>query len=518
MPARALLVHAPKRTEYNPLLGVHGFAELVPMGLFALAAQAARRGHRVELLHLAVERGADPRFSLAERVRRDAIDTVGFSLHWHQQSAAVLAEVHALAAAQPGVRIVLGGATATAFAEELLREHPVHAVCRGEGERCWPELLDRPAGEPLHGVPNLAWRDGEELVLNPGRHAPDSAELDAACFFDPGVVSRVEALAARQACPWIHLQGRRAPLQRVVVSDRGFFPLMTLRGCPHDCGFCAGSRSSQRLLHAREAVAHRSAEAALETAHAAARAGFRSLLMESLAAPAHEAQACAIVEGLARGRPVDKLVLECRDEPGDALLEAMGALRRAGVAARVHLSPDLGSAAGRRRWKSAPIDEPALERVARACARQGLPLRLFLLAGLPSPDHPGGEPLEATAARLARLPAVENVFAHSACLEPGAPMGREPARYGIEPQLHRLADYRALHARPRFPPPLGYAPGGEDPQAFAARVQASLCAHHCPFEGKTSRAGARLVGSAARGACRLRARLPGGPHRTDDAV
>lgn len=505
--SRALLVHAPKRTEYTPLLGVHGFAELVPMGLFALAAEGARRGHAVQLLHLGVERSADPGFSLARRVREARIDTVGFSLHWHQQTAAVLAEVHALAAACPDVRVVLGGATATAFAEDLLLHHPIHAVCRGEGERCWPELLDRPAGEALHGVPNLAWREGDTIVIHPERHAPSSAELDTVSFFDPGTVARLPALVKRQACPWIHLEGRRAPLQRVVVSDRGFFPLMTLRGCPHDCGFCAGSRGTQRLLHAREELSWRTPEAVLATAHAAGRAGFRSLLMETLASPALEAMACAVVEGLARHRPAAKLVVECRDAPGTELIEALGALRRAGVAARVHLSPDLGSAGGRARWKSAPLDEAALERVAAACARQGLPLRLFLLAGLPTPEHPGGEPLHRVAARLARLPAVENVFAHSACLEPGAPMGREPARYGIAPTLHTLDDYRALHAEARFPAPLGYAPPGEDPGAFAARVQDTLCEHHCPFVGKTERLGSRALGGLARGACRLRARV-----------
>jgi hypothetical protein len=505
MPCRAFLVHAPKRCEYDPLLGRHGFAELIPMGLFALAAQSARAGHAITLLQLGVERRADPGFALAEAVVAAGVEMVGFSLHWHHQTAEVLAEVRTLAARCPGVRIVLGGITATALAAELLADHPVDAVCLGEGEACWAALLDRPRGEGLGGIPNLAWRDGAEIVVNPERHVPSSAELDDACFFDPGVISRPGGVVGNQACPWVQLRGARRPLQRLVISDGALFPLMTVRGCLHECGFCAGSRSAQRRLCGREELSWRSAEAVLETARAAHGAGFRSLLLEALRHPSIHAEACAAIEGIARQGLGDRLIVECRDEPRPELIEALGSARRAGIQARLHLSPDLGTEAGRRHWKSQPVDDEALRRVAERSSRQGVPLRLFLVAGLPTPGHPLGEPTAGSAARLARLPAVENVFVHSVALEPGAPMGHHPERYGIEPALRSLEDYRELHARPRFPPPLGFAPAGADPAAFSRDVQSSLCVEHCPVVGKTARGPGRAAGELVRRACRLRA-------------
>jgi hypothetical protein len=479
------------------------------MGLFALAAQSVRRGHEVTLLQLGVERRADPGFVLGQRVAEACADTVGFSLHWHHQADEVLTEVHALSARCPGVRIVLGGITATAFAAELLGDHPVDAVCLGEGEACWPALMERPLGEGLHGIPNLAWRNGDEIVVNPERHVPGSAELDAVCFFDQRVLSRPRSLVRNQICPWVQLRGRRRVLQRQIASDDALFPLMTIRGCPHECGFCAGSRSTQRLLAGREGLSWRSADAVLDTARAAQGAGFRSLLMEYLAAPAVHAEAVAVVEGLARCPVGQTLIVECRDEPRPSLIEAIGDARRAGIEARVHLSPDLGTMAGRRHWKSNPVDDEGVRRVAEACARQRVPLRLFLVAGLPTPAHPGGEPVTGASERFARLPAVENVFVHGVSLEPGAPMGRHPERYGIVPALHGLEDYRSLHSLPRFPPPLGFAPLGQEPGAFSERVQATLCSAHCPVVGKTSRGTVRAAGELARLTCRIRASISG---------
>lgn len=96
-----------------------------------------------------------------------------------------------------GVRTVIGGLHATVLPEEALRY--VDAVCVGEGELAWPEIL----------------RDIEQGRLG-GVYAPHGREFDLA----------------------------EAPIPRYDLLDPGKYNRLTVqtsRGCPWKCDFCASS-------------------------------------------------------------------------------------------------------------------------------------------------------------------------------------------------------------------------------------------------------------------------------------
>lgn len=115
-------------------------------------------------------------------------------------------------AALPEATVVVGGVHATALPAETLRDFPAFdAAVFGEGERTLPELA-RALGEgaDVGAVRGLAWRRGDEVVVNPSRPWLTGEELDA---------------LPRPA--WDLFPPART------------YPLLTARGCPFPCVFCA---------------------------------------------------------------------------------------------------------------------------------------------------------------------------------------------------------------------------------------------------------------------------------------
>ncbi len=128
-----------------------------------------------------------------------------------------------------GIPVVMGGPHVTHMADEAI-EHCDYVV-RGEGERALPRLIETLShGGDLGLVNNLSWRD--EGVVKHNALAPLEPDLDR--FPDPDM-SIVQGF--RGAPP---LFGRR----RIV-------PIMTSRGCPHDCSFCSVTTTFGRKMRYR---------------------------------------------------------------------------------------------------------------------------------------------------------------------------------------------------------------------------------------------------------------------------
>ena len=177
-----------------------------PYGLFALGAQAIRAGHQVKVLNLS----SYPWSRVLEIVSALDADVYGMSC-WTANRRGVLMLAEDIKRLVPAARVVVGGPHATPLFKEVLeRCHAVDAVCIGESDLTFLELLERAGrGEPWRDVAGAAWREDDGAVaLGPKRKNVD--DLD------------------RLACPQHH------------------FPthiLMTSRGCPWSCTFCGAETS-----------------------------------------------------------------------------------------------------------------------------------------------------------------------------------------------------------------------------------------------------------------------------------
>ncbi len=111
-----LFVHASKITQEFP------DTLLMPIGIVALAKFIKDNGCNTEILHLDIEQSIDPNFNLGEYLKKKDFSMVGFDLQWHYQSNRVLEIAKEIKRGNPKINVILGGFTASFFAEQILRD------------------------------------------------------------------------------------------------------------------------------------------------------------------------------------------------------------------------------------------------------------------------------------------------------------------------------------------------------------------------------------------------------------
>lgn len=179
---------------------------------------------------------------VARRARAIDPDLIGISTMANYYRRETLELVHALREAVPDALIVLGGPDPTVDGERYLAECPADAVCIGEGEATFAELVDAAIdGRDPMAVHGLLVRDGTGLRQTGPRAllddlsstVPDYSRIDLERYFD---------LARRgwRARPTF----RRPGIERTV-------DLVTTRGCPYRCSFCVIHASMGRRFRTR---------------------------------------------------------------------------------------------------------------------------------------------------------------------------------------------------------------------------------------------------------------------------
>jgi len=151
---------------------------------------------------------------IAEDVVRERPDLVGISSLFSPYYREALACAQAIKG-HIDVPVIMGGPHVSAMPREMLKDPNVDYIIRGEGERPLVELLGcMQSGGDLRNVPNLGFKQGDELVLNPIGRAYDPDDL-----------------------PWPDFSDLHLNRYRLNGSPLCF--IMTSRGCPHRCTFCS---------------------------------------------------------------------------------------------------------------------------------------------------------------------------------------------------------------------------------------------------------------------------------------
>jgi radical SAM superfamily enzyme YgiQ (UPF0313 family) len=215
-----------------------------PLALGYLASSLKMRGISSQIIHCAKD-GMDVS-DVVRLVRENGIDLVGVSCcssdhPWLSSLAAALESL-------PQVRMIVGGPHATGLAGRLMGLVPgIDFIVRAEAELALPELLLSVMNGDLHDsslalIPNLVWRDSLRNIVENSIELPQ--DLDALAFPD-----------------WDQM----APSEYVDFTPHGGFgrasligQLLTTRGCPCGCSFCAAD-----LMHGRR-IRRRSPESVVE--------------------------------------------------------------------------------------------------------------------------------------------------------------------------------------------------------------------------------------------------------------
>ena len=205
-----LLVNPPSPGIYN-WIGL----KLPPLGLAYLARTLEQESHQVKIVDLQVESKKELEKNLPN------CDLVGITCETNKAPEALkIAEL----AKKEGRIVVLGGYHATFCDEELLNSGFVDYIVRGEGEYIFPQLVKvLENNQSPHSVLGISFREEGKIVRT--LPAPLPQNLDDIPF------------PQRELLPlskyWM-TQVEGEPLVNMVTS----------RGCPFGCSFCASSQFS----------------------------------------------------------------------------------------------------------------------------------------------------------------------------------------------------------------------------------------------------------------------------------
>ncbi len=225
---RIYLIYPPisKQERYSSDIGASG-GNQIPLGVFYLASWLRQQGHEIAVVDGEAENLTAE--EIAGRVAGFAPDLIGISsttvaFHRALELAAILRQGH------PRVPLVLGGPHVSSNAEHAMGFTEFDYGVLGEGEITLAELVERIAnGTPVHDLPGLAFRENNEVRINPPRDP--IVDLDELPFPAFDLIPDI----GRYAPPPCNY--KRLPVVNVI----------TARGCPHQCTFCDRNVFGRRL-------------------------------------------------------------------------------------------------------------------------------------------------------------------------------------------------------------------------------------------------------------------------------
>ena len=181
-----------------------------PLGLAYLHAYLEKQGNTVETLFMNDYPYDDCYRTVLDKLKDFRPEVVGFNILTSNRVSTchLIGHIHEHF---PEMKILIGGIHTSAMYDQLIRKYPYVVAVVGEGELTAAELLAKfGKNEPIDGVAGIAFNRGGEVVLTPAR--PLISDLDELPFPKHEVFFYPDVIAA---C------------------------ILTTRGCPFRCSFCA---------------------------------------------------------------------------------------------------------------------------------------------------------------------------------------------------------------------------------------------------------------------------------------
>jgi B12-binding domain/radical SAM domain protein len=246
----ALLIHPPSIYDFRKRIIFPGLIAytagqsteqfiIPPIGMLSIADYLDRNGYKVIVDNLGERMLASESFDAEEHIRNTSARIYAIGLHWcvHSQGAIEVAKL--CKKLHPDALVILGGLTATVFAEEIIQKYEfIDAIIRGEAEKPFLSLIKAlEQHKPLEEVPNLTFQIGKSKVIsNPLMKPVDN--LDEFNF------TRFDLMEPKGA-----------------IYGPGWPPHWSIpicRGCVYNCVACGGSAYSYKTHLGRQSPAFRS--------------------------------------------------------------------------------------------------------------------------------------------------------------------------------------------------------------------------------------------------------------------
>jgi len=197
-----------------------------PMGIAYIAAVLQQRGFTVKIIDQFANKMSND--ELAVEIQKEQPRIVGFSLLTPavENTAKIVRKIRLL---NKNIIIVLGNIHPSIFSDMILKERIADIVVRGEGEITMVALAERIRDdESFSGIEGISCLDGGRIVHNPDRElVKDINQLPFPAW------SLFNLKDYCQGTPMLSLSGEGVPV-------------LTSRGCPFKCTFCAQDKIYQK--------------------------------------------------------------------------------------------------------------------------------------------------------------------------------------------------------------------------------------------------------------------------------
>jgi len=444
-----LLLHTPKFHNYYKPIGEYSFVLYPPIGLLGLADYLTKNHRTAKFIHLGVEQHQSGFVDLDKIIAENQPVIVGLDLHWHFQSYDVIEVARKIKLTNPAVAILLGGFTASLFANEILTDFPfVDFVICGDAEIPLLQLVRHFESDKIYSeVPNLACRQGSRVVLNPTTYVADSAMLDSICFTDFTLMKDYPCFV-KSFSRYIKMPGLSEPFQRLLFGARKGYPVYQGRGCVHDCSFCGGSREAHALVGGRSCVAVRSVDSVVSSIQDLARFGFDSVGFYHDCYPRAQADDyyIAIFEELKRLNITISIEIERYFLPSARFLEGFRGLP--GKGSSIALSPHTQNEQARRENGFYRYSNQEMEDCLDSMEAKGVNSVVFFACGLPFETKEELEGMARFQRRLRKKYKRMRIKTSMIEIEPGSDMSRNPSKFGLQLERASFADYYRYHSQP----------------------------------------------------------------------
>lgn len=202
------------------------FAQKIPpLGIAYIAANLRKHGRKVAILDcIALELSGG---QLRNNLLRDRPDIVGITTMTVSFQGALEAAKIAKAC---GCKVVLGGPHLSIFPKETLQHPEIDYAIMGDGENSLLALINAlEKGGPIDNIPGLIFRQDGDIRIN-----------------SPDIIADLDQLPQ----PAIDL----LPIANygLIGADRPFATMLTMRGCPFDCGYCGNRTDPMRMVRFRK--------------------------------------------------------------------------------------------------------------------------------------------------------------------------------------------------------------------------------------------------------------------------
>lgn len=239
-----LYIHSTK----NPL-GANKFKYAVmPMGIIGILNNLRSQGIEVLGINYAIEKTLDPDFDLKTALADIDYKILLTDLHWYEHSFGALYVVENSKKVHPQVPTVIGGYSATIFANEIMENFGlVDYIVTGDSDLPMDLLVNGLLGKndiSLSQIPNILYRCNSKVMTSEKTWV--QTDLDGINFVD------IDFFEHSDKVPFVTTGG--------LTGKSGERWICIARGCTYNCAYCCGARENMETLFRRCNVITRSPE------------------------------------------------------------------------------------------------------------------------------------------------------------------------------------------------------------------------------------------------------------------